>query len=1301
MTNSQPAQSSVDQLHNYFRNYEELSDLHTHLLGMGDDAFWVDRILMNKTVLPTNQEFHEKPTLREELCQLVWNPYEKGFLLGKAVRSIFDKLRETDYPNGLCEGLEDLLKKHLSKPAENEKAYLDGLIKDLKTSINRILSNEAFGDLVRFNERLETLKKIFPEQSLHNMQRTKKSLLDLEKATDQILANITDKNANNLNERCEELSKLTNSMFLKPTSDDTNRLNKLLEEIKESIDSILPKLTPDEVERMNMLLETLKDSVQRTNSDDMNPSNRSSNEDQINSVMSMPPDGNITAFEDSMQRMLDRLTSADAKDLRKRFTDLNAFIYHTLPVEPMLYSMIETNNKFARELRNRGLAFAENFSYDVILQLNDLADGLGVIRRCNKFIQAAVEEKLCFHIIPASDRPQFRHWIIFNARTQCFEVVYGITVKELRKLITIDPNAPNEASKLARAHIVNTISMCDPQGTDARPIDFHSFQGMFTPEFYPRRFAIKDSIYGQRLDILAHLLDHILYRYSTCRPRVTYCELSVGVGDITRPWVFDVLCSFPSAQMQETHKQETANSQSSHELRTTTSQNSTSNIRFRDLLLCRHFPSLGNAVLKNEESHKKKTTTEFEQKLQVRMPECTYKLLAGFNRQQVKTSYFENREEAINLLNEAPQIAIHLMLNEINKSARDELITEKNDMFYQHIEQLGKVKDSARNNNQFFRWMVGFDLFADEMGFPYCSFVARNFINYVLKIRNDFNSSFGLRIHCGENVPIADATAPGYRHFAAHMYIAFRCLRYLQHELEYGIRIGHGIAFQHILDRTMMNASAHRKSSVLIAEIEHHARHVFKTIAFEVNITSNEYLLGHAIRKGSHKQPLQLNALLNLHAPIILATDNDGIWPILKCPCREPTHFSLSGECCRAISTEIIQSLEDLQMIFENMEKFRFYTNDNKAIMPKADNSILPHDTRVFTVIIHPDVIKFIIKRCVDTELRWGRFYNDFHKVCSLTTNTNENAQDTFNDKLTISEELRNRLAPIAYVSYCAEKPGIDPRMGPEMISQYDNIFNKHPPVQTVIEEWKSVYQQLIDPNIIDQSQCVSTKSRKNVFFSEGPLVVHKDKERPMTDLIHYLQRHYHYCEELHIHAFTRHINIEATVKEIEKQLKRPCHRDFLVAIYSTKDKEQYEDFDLKGKIQLTINHTPLQRTKLGEQQQLQQQPPQQQQNGLYAVCPHASAATAFLHIIGEELSTENNTPSPRNESQALLVLNNQLISNDTASAEVIDETQPLNTESSTSYSDPAQDSHEHNHTSSDVSSNNGGNPGQDENNTE
>ena len=358
-----------------------------------------------------------------------------------------------------------------------------------------------------------------------------------------------------------------------------------------------------------------------------------------------------------------------------------------------------------------------------------------------------------------------------------------MTVEQLCSLIKINPNISMESNKLARSHIINAFSMCSAEGTTAGHIDFHRFHGAFTPEFYPRRFALKDSIYSQRLDVLAHLLVHALLRYQHCSPPVTYCELSVGVGDITRPWVFDVLCSFPAEEQLS----------------------NTSETSFRQFVRAGHFPELSNAC----------KTAGGKQLPNHCVPNCTYKFLAGFNRQNIQTTLVQNQSEALQLLNEAPQLAIHLMLNEISKSAKRES-TAENDVFYRHLMDLQKIKMVAIENDSFYDWVVGLDLFGDEMGYPYCPFVAWKFIDYVKeqRIKND---SFGLRIHCGENTPFADADEAAYRHFAAHMYIVFRCLRYLQYHLEHGIRIGHGIAFQRILDGTM-SSSKHRKSSVLLAE---------------------------------------------------------------------------------------------------------------------------------------------------------------------------------------------------------------------------------------------------------------------------------------------------------------------------------------------------------------------------------------------------------------------------------------------------------------------------------------------------
>ncbi|CAF0890921.1 unnamed protein product [Rotaria sordida] len=117
--------------------------------------------------------------------------------------------------------------------------------------------------------------------------------------------------------------------------------------------------------------------------------------------------------------------------------------------------------------------------------------------------------------------------VILLGELMKIEIVYGMTVEKLRELIggyVATEDIHNSAVRDARAHIMNAFSMLNADGTEPRSVDFHSFRGQFTPEFYPRRFSLKDSLYGQRLDILAWLLQHVLGRYQTCSPPVTYCE---------------------------------------------------------------------------------------------------------------------------------------------------------------------------------------------------------------------------------------------------------------------------------------------------------------------------------------------------------------------------------------------------------------------------------------------------------------------------------------------------------------------------------------------------------------------------------------------------------------------------------------------------------------------------------------------------------------------------------------------------------------------------------------------------------
>jgi len=400
-----------------------------------------------------------------------------------------------------------------------------------------------------------------------------------------------------------------------------------------------------------------------------------------------------------------------------------------------------------------------DFTYDVVLTLDDLGKSLGVITswmvELDDLIQSKVEEKLGLHTYQELTKPRpFRLWIVFNAREQKFQVVKGITVEILRELITVKPNAPSQACALARAHIQNAFSMCNPDGTDPRPIDFDRFQGSFTPEFYPRRFALKDSIYSQRLDVLASLLVHILRRYQCCLPPVRYCELSVGVGDICRPWVFDILSSFPAHQSIAKESLKPSNfcnmivkeGRFPHLRSACSTKEDSSNFcnRIDKEGFCLHLcsacsikedsltpsnfctviveeglcPHLCSACSTNQVSpmpsnfstmivkkgrclhlcsacstkqvsltpsnvcnmivkegccpHLCNACSTEQRKLPCIL-NVTYKFLAGFNRQSVRAHRLSNQPEAIRLLNDSPDVAIHYMLQEIVQSVKQEI----------------------------------------------------------------------------------------------------------------------------------------------------------------------------------------------------------------------------------------------------------------------------------------------------------------------------------------------------------------------------------------------------------------------------------------------------------------------------------------------------------------------------------------------------------------------------------------------------------------------------------------------------
>jgi len=616
--------------------------------------------------------------------------------------------------------------------------------------------------------------------------------------------------------------------------------------------------------------------------------------------------------------------------------------------------------RFAEELEFWQLKWSSNFTMDVVFPVAKLAEGLGInSNEHDDLVQTEVEERL-------GSVCDIKRYIVFNARKQSFEIVLGMTSKSLRKLIGGNSPTPTEAQLNAKAHITNAFSMRNPDGTEPRSIDYHSFRGAFTPQFYPRRFALKDPICHQRLDLLALLLFHALIRYDTCRPPVKYCEFSVSNSDLARPWIFDIFCSFKGVSSS-----------------------------FRERL--KEYWFLPDAA------------NDF--------PKCKYTFLAGFDRRKTSLLDSHYKDNAYGLLYEMPQLAINSMIKEIHISKSK----GKTEMFGQFVDDVTAlflahgvsyngaftIEDTIKLE-RFKQVVVGFDLFGDELGYPYIPFVAHVFIDAVRFIRNSANAKFGVRIHCAENVPVIESNHPAFRLFIAHMYTVFRGLHYLA-DTQVGIlpRIGHGIGFPAI---TMASTCSDRKSGVLLDEMKALLPALLNQLTFELNPTSNFYLVKASGRQiyNSVGSDSPLDILSQHGIKFVLSTDDDGVWPIDRCNDNHPGHHSVAAEYCKAITGpgRLLKdgTLNDVVETSFNSAFVLFDSNINPVFSNVADEDATQVQHSVVTksnyhrahVIASPAVVQWIIKafKSIDKSSRTAClasiYYIDLFDACDASESLKE-----------------------------------------------------------------------------------------------------------------------------------------------------------------------------------------------------------------------------------------------------------------------------------------------------------------------
>lgn len=177
----------------------------------------------------------------------------------------------------------------------------------------------------------------------------------------------------------------------------------------------------------------------------------------------------------------------------------------------------------------------------------------------------------------------------------------------------------------------------------------------------------------------------------------------------------------------------------------------------------------------------------------------------------------------------------------------------------------------------------------------------------------DFNDKFGLRYHCGEFT----FDSSNRSHFN-HMYVSCKIILAILARIKgpTPLRIGHGVAFLAFEKYLPVPVEFFREpiTSIYNCLKEMQAR----GIPIEVNLRSNAVLLPLMDNAQS------VNVFLNtLHLPVVICTDDDGIWSVSTEYCGE-TFFSVAAEFATAFKEGAIPDISRAQRIVKSASDSKF-----------------------------------------------------------------------------------------------------------------------------------------------------------------------------------------------------------------------------------------------------------------------------------------------------------------------------------------------------------------------------------------
>lgn len=520
----------------------------------------------------------------------------------------------------------------------------------------------------------------------------------------------------------------------------------------------------------------------------------------------------------------------------------------------------------------------------------------------------------------------YKEYIVFNAREQQFDLRLGVPNRVLVRVMQLQPSVTRVVD--------SAFCMVDQEGA-VPPLSVlnHTMRDHFTPQFYPRRFILKDELYSQRLCVINMLLARVLVHY--WQSGVGYAEPSVGIGDLLRPWVFRHLV---------------------------------------DPTIHDDARALAPAYPADPDKH------------------VGYAFLAGFNRTALRfyntqTGQWTTIDKwaAIRLLENAPQLAdmystkgpmaersaqdmiaqvvrlqeafeeagaVHVTLPLRRDRATVPLVDLCNGDQMEQDDPTWKAATEASEelpDNHIATRVVGFDWMGDELGFPYIAFGLQPFIDFGNFVLFNFGRQFGYRVHAGESLPASLSSPAAY---VKHVEILMETIQRLwDNEHLLPVRVGHGVAL----------LSERLDESTTLTAVQRRARLYKRSITVEINLTSNVTLLsehsngaraaaaaaapaaapaaaaaaapaaapgaaGVVAEEGDvdETQEHVAKTILALHgtdAPVpdlVFGTDDEGVVCFRHCPCtpagaERSVHSSVAAEICIAIHAQMFPSVQALR----------------------------------------------------------------------------------------------------------------------------------------------------------------------------------------------------------------------------------------------------------------------------------------------------------------------------------------------------------------------------------------------------